>query len=72
MIPINLVLFHWRLTFDIKVKETSLPDIRLENIDFEKIRVGSVRNEHTEQLILVPGWSGRWWRFEEIVHELLQ
>jgi hypothetical protein len=29
----------WRLTFDIKVKETSLPDIRLENNDFWKIRV---------------------------------
>jgi len=62
MIPINLVLFHWRLTFDIKVKETYLPDIRLENIDFEKIRVGSVRNEHTR-------WSNWSWSLVDPVDD---
>ncbi len=45
MIPINLVLFHCRLTFDFKVKETFLPDIRLENNDFENPGL-FVRNEH--------------------------
>ena len=38
----------------IKVKETSLPDFRLEIIDFEKIRVVFARNEqNNDQLILV-------------------
>jgi hypothetical protein len=57
MIPINLVLFHLRLTFDIKVKETFLPDIRLENIDFEKIL--SVRTQRNNTRQTDPGRSGR-------------
>jgi hypothetical protein len=55
---INLVLFQWRLKlFDMKLK-TSLPGLRLENNDCWKIRAVRLN----EQLILVPGWSGRWWR----------
>jgi hypothetical protein len=50
--------------------KTSLPGLRLENMTLDKS--GSVRlNEHEHKLILVPGWSGRWWRLEEIVHELI-
>jgi hypothetical protein len=47
MIPINLVLFQWRLKlFDTKLK-TSLPDLRLENIGW-KNPGRSVRNELTQ------------------------
>jgi hypothetical protein len=34
--------------------KTSLPDLRLENIDFEKS--GSVRTQRTQQTDPDPGW----------------
>ena len=46
MIPINLAYFNVP-SLIIKVKETSLPDIRLENID-TKNPGWSVRNEQTD------------------------
>jgi hypothetical protein len=52
MFPINSSLFP--MTSDVRYEiKTPLPDVRLE-ILIEKIRVGSVRNEHeTTKLILV-------------------
>ncbi len=52
----NLINLVSRLIFDTKLK-TSLPVIWLD----WKIRVGPSQRTRT-QLILVPGWSGRWWR----------
>jgi hypothetical protein len=57
MIPINLVLCPidvWSLI--IKVKETSLPYIRLENIDFENPVGPYATKRHTKTDL---GWSGR-------------
>jgi hypothetical protein len=60
MIPIKLV-FQWRLMFDKKLKETSLPCYLTWNLTW-KSGFGPYANEHEHKLILVPGWSGRWWR----------
>ncbi len=60
MFPINLVLFHWRLIFDTKLKETSLPVLWLENIGW---KIGPSQRTRTQT---DPGsWLlgiGRWWR----------
>jgi hypothetical protein len=49
------------MTSDVRyeIKETSLPVIWLEILTLDKS--GFV---HELQLILVPGWSGRWWRLK--------
>jgi hypothetical protein len=61
MIPIKLV-FQWRLMFDKKLKETSLPCYLTWNLTW-KSGFGPYANEHKHKLILVlVGWSGRWWR----------
>jgi hypothetical protein len=58
MIPINLV-FQWRLIFDKKLKETSLPCYLTWNYWLWKIRVRPYSTNDT-QLILILGWSGGW------------
>ena len=58
LIPINLV-FQWRLIFDKKLKETSLPCYLTWNYWLWKIRVRPYSTNDT-QLILILGWSGRW------------
>ncbi len=57
LIPINLAYSNdvWSLI----TKETSLPDIRLENIGWKNL---SIRLNETTHGILNLGWSGRWWR----------
>jgi hypothetical protein len=61
MIPIKLV-FQWRLMFDKKLKETSLPCYLTWNLTW-KSGFGPYANEHKHKLILVlVGWSGRWWK----------
>ena len=52
IVPINLV-FQWRLMFDKKLKETSLPDLRLENNDFWKS--GSIRTQRTTHKLILVG-----------------
>ena len=61
LIPIKLV-FQWRLMFDKKLKETSLPCYLTWNLTW-KSGFGPYANEHKHKLILVlVGWSGRWWK----------
>jgi hypothetical protein len=45
--------------FDTKLNFITL----LSDLKFDLKNPGSVRlNDHEHKLILVPGWSGRWWR----------
>ena len=61
MIPINLV-FQWRLIFDKKLKKLHYLVIWLETLTLKNS--GRSVSTNNEQLILVPGWSGRWWRLK--------
>jgi hypothetical protein len=66
MFPINLVVC---LIFDKKFK-TSLPVIRLKYWLKNPGRSVST-NTNTNWYWFLVGWSGRWWRLEEIVHKLI-
>ena len=60
MFPINLVYSRCPI-FDTKLK-TSLPVIWLKHWLWKN--PGRSVSTNNEQLILIPGWSGRWWRLK--------